>query len=137
MCRRFGSSWRPPTLLDVVSLNNYYTQRIMERALALNLRLPNTLYLGSLSGRGDGCLLVGTEPALGAQRYYAFSATMLLATVNWACSNATSSHRQGALFAGECDSAKRDLAALRAMNPFSQWQDPGHGRISDWPPFDS
>lgn len=127
-----GMQWCPPTLLDIVTLNNYYTQRVIEAALQAGFRFPNTFYLGSFSSSaaaaggagGEGCLYAGDNGT--SPHRYQFVASVLLEMISRFCKEGTSNHTA-------CASAMDAVTSLRMRNPATEWNDVSRGRLVNWP----
>jgi hypothetical protein len=120
------TSWCPAALLDIVALNNYYLQLLLEHALKNRLRFPHTMYLGGITE--DGCLPTGVRGTQSTK--YAFTGTVLLSTVDRLCASRSLQEQSAA-----CATARKELQVLRAKCPPKFWHDPTHGRLENWPPL--
>eukprot|EP01094_Clydonella_sp_ATCC50884_P030245 TRINITY_DN9800_c0_g1_i1.p1 TRINITY_DN9800_c0_g1~~TRINITY_DN9800_c0_g1_i1.p1 ORF type:complete len:506 (+),score=156.98 TRINITY_DN9800_c0_g1_i1:84-1520(+) len=128
------TSWCPLHLQDISQLTNFYNQRVLDFAINASLHLPNAIYLDALDQGGvirTGTALTGYPSAFDSsheQSAFAYVDTLLLYNVRAACA-------AGNPPAADCEALTALFTARRALYPYENWDDPEHGRLSDWPSF--
>lgn len=137
--------WCPMRLMDLSTIWNFYNQRTLEAAYTegatnLDVDFPQTVYLDAIDVGGlirTGTALInplgveeGAELAADSDEHatdgYAFAATLFGANVRRLCRMQPSDQ-------AECARLLDMAEAARARNPLKTWNDPVHGRLSNWP----
>jgi len=134
--------WCPMSLQEYGQLVNYYNQRVLDAMYLEGDRdkavdFPNAIYIDGLDN--GGLIRTGTDrinPLGGAFGTsggnhatigYAYSATVIGATLRRLCRRSTGSTR------GACATLAKIVEASRAEHPLLLWNDTTHGRLANWP----
>jgi hypothetical protein len=115
--------WCPLSLLEVGQLSNFYVQLTLEAAVSNEgWGFPHAIYLDGMDADGSIRTSSTADPNIAG---YAYTPTLLLSNLQRFCSNGQQE--------SVCDPLVTLVEALRQESPVQQWNDPLHGRNSDWP----
>lgn len=133
------TDWCPMSLQEYGQMVNYYNQRILDAVYLEGDReeavdFPNAIYIDGLDH--GGLIRTGTDrinPLAGSSEGdhgttgYAYSATVIGATLRRFCRHSTDSVRS------TCATLGQSVQESRAKSPVSLWNDATHGRLTNWP----
>jgi hypothetical protein len=137
------TSWCPPTLLHIASLENYYKQITLNQVYdykELGWSYPNAIYINGVDESGtirtgtqvmwaDGSIDNNNEHAT---TKYAYVDTIIAFNLYLSC-NSDVVHDQNSPQAQQCASLQTILDERRAKYPVQTWEDKVHGRLQNWP----